>query len=187
MRAVLYIVLLVGAALSIGVLHRWNAWSLLGLVALPLALYPVRIGLSDRTGKRLLPLLGATARLEIAVGVLLTIGIVLGSSVSGQPVTDVPGHHRWLLEVHGMARPRDQRGHRLGCGVRQPFGLGGKAGVVGPGQGQDGGGEGGKPPPQGLLGARTRQPEARGQPGRAVPSALIEVRRVTQVGEDADR
>ncbi len=77
---VLYLVLLILAALSIGVLHRWNAWSLLGLVALPLALYPVRIVLSDRSGRRLLPLLGATARLQIAVGVLLTVGIVLGST-----------------------------------------------------------------------------------------------------------
>jgi 1,4-dihydroxy-2-naphthoate octaprenyltransferase len=77
---IFYLALLIGAALSIGVLHRWNAWSLLALAALPLALYPVRIVLSDRTGMRLLPLLGATARLQIAVGLLLTVGIVVGSS-----------------------------------------------------------------------------------------------------------
>jgi len=74
-----YLALLVVAVLAIGVLHRWNAWSLLGLVAAPLALYPIRIVLSGRTGRQLLPLLGATARLQIAMGTLLTAGIVVGS------------------------------------------------------------------------------------------------------------
>jgi 1,4-dihydroxy-2-naphthoate octaprenyltransferase len=74
-----YLILLVGVALSIGVLHRWNNWALLGLVALPLAVRPIRIALSDRSGKQLLPLLGATARLQIATGILLTAGIVVGS------------------------------------------------------------------------------------------------------------
>ncbi|MGP0004537.1 MAG: 1,4-dihydroxy-2-naphthoate polyprenyltransferase [Acidimicrobiales bacterium] len=77
---ILYLALLMGTALSLGVLHRWNGWSLLALAALPLSLYPVRLVLSDRTGRNLLPLLGATARLQIAVGVLLTAGIVIGSS-----------------------------------------------------------------------------------------------------------
>ncbi|MGP0031364.1 MAG: 1,4-dihydroxy-2-naphthoate polyprenyltransferase [Acidimicrobiales bacterium] len=76
----LYVALLLGTALAIGVLHRWNAWSLLALAALPLSLYPVRIALSERTGRKLLPLLGATARLQIGVGLLLTLGIVIGSS-----------------------------------------------------------------------------------------------------------
>jgi 1,4-dihydroxy-2-naphthoate octaprenyltransferase len=75
----LYLILLVGVALSIGVLHHWNAWALLGLVALPLAVLPIRIALSGRSGKQLLPLLGATARLQIATGILLTVGIVVGS------------------------------------------------------------------------------------------------------------
>jgi len=41
-----------------------------------LALYPIRLALSDREGRRLLPMLGATARLQVAVGVLLTIGLL---------------------------------------------------------------------------------------------------------------
>jgi 1,4-dihydroxy-2-naphthoate octaprenyltransferase len=77
--SILYVSLLMGTALSIGILQRWNHWALLGLVALPLAMYPVRIILSDRTGRRLLPLLGATARLQMDVGLLLTAGIVIGS------------------------------------------------------------------------------------------------------------
>jgi hypothetical protein len=50
---------------------------LLALLAAPLATLPVRLALSDREGRRLLPLLGATARLQMAVGVLLTIGILI--------------------------------------------------------------------------------------------------------------
>jgi 1,4-dihydroxy-2-naphthoate octaprenyltransferase len=75
---VLYVALLLGVAVSIGVLYHWNSWSLLGLAALPLATDPVRFALSRRTGRDLLPRLGTTARLQIAVGVLLTTGIVVG-------------------------------------------------------------------------------------------------------------
>jgi 1,4-dihydroxy-2-naphthoate octaprenyltransferase len=75
----LYASLLMGAAVSIGVLHRWNAWALLGLAALPFAVYPIGLALGDRKGKQLLPLLGATARLQIGAGLFLTAGIVVGS------------------------------------------------------------------------------------------------------------
>ncbi len=75
----LYVSLLMVAAVSIGVLHRWNAWALLGLAALPLAVYPIGLALGERKGKQLLPLLGATARLQIGAGLLLTAGIVAGS------------------------------------------------------------------------------------------------------------
>ena len=47
------------------------------LVAIPLAIPPVRLALSDRNGRRLLPMLGATSRLQLAVGVFLTIGLLL--------------------------------------------------------------------------------------------------------------
>jgi len=73
----LYCFTLLGAALAIGVLHNYRGWSLLALLALPLAYYPVRLALSDRSGRALLPMLGATARLQVAVGVLLTIGLLL--------------------------------------------------------------------------------------------------------------
>ena len=73
----LYCFTLLGAALAIGVLHNYRGWSLLALLALPLAFYPVRLALSDRSGRALLPMLGATARLQAAVGVLLTIGLLL--------------------------------------------------------------------------------------------------------------
>jgi 1,4-dihydroxy-2-naphthoate octaprenyltransferase len=73
----LYCGTLVGVALSIAVLSGYRAWSLLALLATPLAVYPMRLALGDREGRRLLPMLGATARLQIAVGVLLTIGLLL--------------------------------------------------------------------------------------------------------------
>jgi 1,4-dihydroxy-2-naphthoate octaprenyltransferase len=72
-----YCYTLMAAALSIGILHNYRAWSLLALLAVPLAFYPVRLALSDREGRALLPMLGATARLQMAVGVLLTIGLLL--------------------------------------------------------------------------------------------------------------
>jgi 1,4-dihydroxy-2-naphthoate octaprenyltransferase len=73
----LYCGTLVGVALSVGVLAGYRPWSLLALLAAPLAVYPIRLALSDREGPRLLPMLGATARLQIAVGVALTIGLLI--------------------------------------------------------------------------------------------------------------
>ena len=73
----LYCFTLMGVALSFGVLHNYRAWALLALVATPLAIYPVRLALSDRNGRRMLPLLGATARLQIVTGALLTIGLLI--------------------------------------------------------------------------------------------------------------
>jgi 1,4-dihydroxy-2-naphthoate octaprenyltransferase len=74
---ILYAVTLMGVALAIGWLQHFRGWSLLALLAMPLAILPVRLALSDRMGRRLLPMLGATARLQIGVGVLLTIGILI--------------------------------------------------------------------------------------------------------------
>jgi len=73
----LYGFTLMATALSIGLLQRDRGWALLALLALPLAIYPVRLAFSDRMDRRLLPMLGATSRLQIAVGVLLTIGILV--------------------------------------------------------------------------------------------------------------
>jgi 1,4-dihydroxy-2-naphthoate octaprenyltransferase len=73
----LYGLTLLGAAIAIGVLSHYRGWSLLALLALPLALPPVRLALSDRSGPALLPMLSATARLQVSVGVLLTIGLLI--------------------------------------------------------------------------------------------------------------
>ena len=68
---------LIAAALAIGVLHHYRSWALLALAATPLAIAPVRLALSDRSGRALLPMLGATARLQLVTGALLTIGLLL--------------------------------------------------------------------------------------------------------------
>lgn len=73
----LYCFTLVGAALSIGVLYNYRHWALLALLATPLAILPIRLALGDENGRALLPMLGATARLQLAVGALLTIGLLL--------------------------------------------------------------------------------------------------------------
>jgi 1,4-dihydroxy-2-naphthoate octaprenyltransferase len=73
----LYVGTLVAAAASIGVLQHYRGWSLIALAAIPLAIPPARLALSDRNGRELLPMLAATARLQLAVGVLLTAGLLL--------------------------------------------------------------------------------------------------------------
>ena len=72
-----YCCTLIAAALAIGVLHHYRGWALLALAATPLAIDPVRLALSNRSGRALLPMLGATARLQLVTGTLLTIGLLL--------------------------------------------------------------------------------------------------------------
>jgi 1,4-dihydroxy-2-naphthoate octaprenyltransferase len=73
----LYVGTLVAAAASIGVLQHYRGWSLIALAAIPLAVPLARLAVSDRNGRDLLPMLAGTARLQLAVGVLLTVGLLL--------------------------------------------------------------------------------------------------------------
>ncbi len=73
----LYCFTLMAVALSIGILYNYRVWSLLALLATPLAIAPVRLALSDQEGGALLPMLGRTARLQIVTGALLTVGLLL--------------------------------------------------------------------------------------------------------------
>ncbi len=73
----LYGFTLMGVALSIGVVSSYRPWSLLALLATPVAVGPVRLALSDKEGRALLPMLGTTARLQIITGALLTVGLLL--------------------------------------------------------------------------------------------------------------
>ncbi len=73
----LYVGSLAVAALGVGVLAAWRPWALLALLAVPLAIKPVRTVLGGAEGRDLLPVLGATGRLQLAVGVLLALGIAL--------------------------------------------------------------------------------------------------------------
>ncbi len=73
----LYVATLAAAAVSIIVLQHYRGWSLIALAAFPLAAVPVRLALGDGNGRQLLPMLATTARLQLAVGILLTAGLLL--------------------------------------------------------------------------------------------------------------
>ena len=73
----LYVVTLVATGASLCVLQHYRGWALIALAALPLAVVPARLALSDQNGRALLPMLATTARLQLAVGALLTIGLLL--------------------------------------------------------------------------------------------------------------
>jgi 1,4-dihydroxy-2-naphthoate octaprenyltransferase len=55
---------------------RWPV--LLALLAIPLAIPPVRSVLRGASGRDLIPVLGATGRLQLAFGLLASVGLVLG-------------------------------------------------------------------------------------------------------------
>ena len=52
-------------------------WVLLVLLATPLAVPPARRVSAGASGRDLIPVLGATGRLELAVAVVLTVALVL--------------------------------------------------------------------------------------------------------------
>jgi 1,4-dihydroxy-2-naphthoate octaprenyltransferase len=68
---------LVGLVAGVALVAVVRPWALLSLLALPIALRPVRSVLGGAEGRELLPVLGATGRLQWAAGLLLTLGILL--------------------------------------------------------------------------------------------------------------
>jgi 1,4-dihydroxy-2-naphthoate octaprenyltransferase len=72
----LYVGSLVGVAASLGLVALWRPWASLGILALPLAVPSCRLALSRREGRELLPMLPATGRLQLLVGLLLVVGIL---------------------------------------------------------------------------------------------------------------
>jgi 1,4-dihydroxy-2-naphthoate octaprenyltransferase len=75
---VLYASLVVAALLVPVALVTVRPWSLLGLLALPLAVPPVRRVLAGAAGRDLIPVLAGTGRLQLVVGALLALGLALG-------------------------------------------------------------------------------------------------------------
>ncbi len=73
----LYVAMLVGVVAGIVLTALLRPWALLALFGLLLALRPVRAVLGPAEGRELLPVLGATARLQLVVGGLLVVGILL--------------------------------------------------------------------------------------------------------------
>jgi 1,4-dihydroxy-2-naphthoate polyprenyltransferase len=72
-----YCFTLMGVALAIGVVSSYRPWSLLALLAIPVAIAPLKLALGDQEGRALLPMLGTTARLQILAGALLAVGLLL--------------------------------------------------------------------------------------------------------------
>jgi 1,4-dihydroxy-2-naphthoate octaprenyltransferase len=73
-----FYVALIGSAFVLSVVAAW--WRvpvLLGLIAIPLAIRPIRLVLGGATGGALIPVLGETGRLQLAWGLLVTIGLAL--------------------------------------------------------------------------------------------------------------
>lgn len=73
----LYVGSLAGVAVGIGLVAITRPFALLALLAAPLALPLITTVRSEATGRQLLPVLGGTGRLQLAVGLLLTIGIIV--------------------------------------------------------------------------------------------------------------
>ena len=71
----LYAALLIGAFVAAAGLALVRVGALAALLALPLAVGPVRSVLGGATGRRLVPVLGATGRVQLAFGALLALGL----------------------------------------------------------------------------------------------------------------
>jgi 1,4-dihydroxy-2-naphthoate octaprenyltransferase len=75
---VLYATLVAVALVVPAALAGVTPWALLGLLALPLAVAPVRRVLGGAAGRDLIPVLAGTGRLQLVMGALLALGLALG-------------------------------------------------------------------------------------------------------------
>jgi len=57
----------------------WRPWALLALVVVPLAVVPIRRVVGGAKGRDLITVLGETGRVQLAFGVMATIGLLIGS------------------------------------------------------------------------------------------------------------
>jgi 1,4-dihydroxy-2-naphthoate octaprenyltransferase len=76
-----FYVLLIGATFVLVVVGAvvWRPWVLLGLLAVPAAVVPARKVRGGAAGPGLIAVLGETGRLQLAFGLLTTIGLVVGA------------------------------------------------------------------------------------------------------------
>jgi 1,4-dihydroxy-2-naphthoate octaprenyltransferase len=75
---VLYVGCIVVAFAGVVIVGADRTGALLGLVAAPLAVPPARRVAKGAAGRALIEVLGATGRLQLALGAMLTLGILLG-------------------------------------------------------------------------------------------------------------
>ncbi len=75
-----YVSCLVAAAASIIVIAVvWRPWTAIGLLGLLVAIAPIRSVRNGAEGRQLVPVLGATGRTQLAVGILVAVGLALSS------------------------------------------------------------------------------------------------------------
>jgi 1,4-dihydroxy-2-naphthoate octaprenyltransferase len=74
----LYVSLVIGAFAVAALAALSRPWALLTLLAVPLAVHPVRAVREHAFGPALVPVLGATGRLHLGFGVLLAVGLAAG-------------------------------------------------------------------------------------------------------------
>jgi 1,4-dihydroxy-2-naphthoate polyprenyltransferase len=74
----LYVALVVGAFVVAALAALSRPWTLLTLLAVPLAVPPVRAVREQAFGAALIPVLGATGRLQLGFGLLFAVGLALG-------------------------------------------------------------------------------------------------------------
>ena len=73
----LYVGSIAGAVVGVALIAVVRPFALIALLALPLAVGPVRSVIGGAQGPRLLPVLGSTGKLQLAMGALLALGILL--------------------------------------------------------------------------------------------------------------
>lgn len=74
----LYLGLIVASFALCGVAALWRVEVVIAFLAIPLAIQPVRSVLGGSVGGALIPVLGQTGKLQLALGLGATVGLVLG-------------------------------------------------------------------------------------------------------------
>ena len=76
-----FYVLLIAATFTLAVVGAvaWRPWALIGLAALPAAVPPITKVRGGAAGPGLIAVLGETGRLQLAFGLLTTIGLAVGA------------------------------------------------------------------------------------------------------------
>lgn len=74
-----YLILIGGAFLMTAVAAIWRVPVVVGFLALPVAVRPARSVLRGAAGRDLIPVLGDTGKLQLAWGLLVTIGLAIGA------------------------------------------------------------------------------------------------------------
>ncbi len=74
-----YVALIATTFVLCAVAAAWRMPALLAILAIPLAIAPIKSVLGGATGAALIPVLGATGKLQMAWGLLVTVGLAVGA------------------------------------------------------------------------------------------------------------